>query len=112
MSILTANYSDINHDEMAQKIGLKAKHIPILVTSFLEESAAILEKLQTSIESTNYQDIKSQAHSIKGSAGNLHFNEVYEMSKEIELSASQAKKDFDYQAHLDAIKKAVATISF
>lgn len=112
MSILIADYSNINHDEMAQEIGLKAKHIPILVASFLEESVTILEKLQIAIESKNYQDIKSQAHAIKGSAGNLRFNEVYEMTKEMELSASDAKADFDYQAHLDAVKKAVKTISF
>jgi len=111
MAILTANYSSINHDEMAQEIGLKAKHIPILIMSFLEESASILEKLNEAIVSKNYQEIKSQAHAIKGSAGNLHFNEVYEMSKEIELSAADAKVDFDYEVYLDAIKKAVATIS-
>ena len=111
MAILTADYSNINHDEMAKAIGLKAKHIPILIASFLEESMSILIKLENAIDAKNYQEVKSQAHAIKGSAGNLRFNEVYEMSKEIELCAAEAKSDFDYKAHLDAIKKAVATIS-
>ncbi|WP_321777297.1 Hpt domain-containing protein [Sulfurimonas sp.] len=111
MAVLDANYSDIDHDKMAKAIGLKVKHIPILIASFLEESASSLNKLAEAIKSKNYQDIELQAHSIKGSAGNLRFNEVYEMSKEMELCATKAKVDFDYKAHLDAIKKAVATIS-
>ena len=43
MPITNPNYSDLNHEDMAASIGLKAKHIPMLIGSFLEESGAILE---------------------------------------------------------------------
>jgi len=49
MALTNPDYSVLNHEEMAKAIGLKAKHIPILVGSFIEESTPILEKLAKAI---------------------------------------------------------------
>ncbi len=110
MSILNADYSNINFEEMAASIGLKVKHMPMLIGSFLEESGSIVGALEDAIISNDFDAIKSHAHSIKGSAGNLKFNEIYEMARDMELSASDSLADFDYKAHLQAIKEAIATI--
>ena len=110
MAILTADYTNINHDEMAAAIGLKPKHIPMLVGSFMEESVGILDNLAGAIASKDYDAIKAHAHAIKGSAGNLRFNEVYEMAKEVEFAGAESNADFEYDAYLEAIKSAVATI--
>jgi len=110
MAILTANYENINHEEMAASIGLKPKHIPMLIGSFLEESVDILANLTSAVEAKDYETIKSAAHAIKGSAGNLRFNEVYEMAKEMEFAGSDANTSFDYDGYLEAIKVAVGTI--
>ncbi len=110
MSIQNADYSNINFDEMAASIGLKPKHIPMLIGSFLEESVTILSNLEIAINSNDYTAIKTHAHSIKGSAGNLKFNEIYEMAREIELSATESNSSFDYSTYFEAVKSAVATI--
>ena len=110
MSISNPNYSNLDSAEMAKAIGLKEKFIPMLIGSFLEESNPILEKLENAISTKDFQQIRSLAHSIKGSAGNLKFNEIYEMSREIELSATDTNEDFDYSAYLEAIKVAISTI--
>ncbi len=110
MAIQNADYSNINFEEMAASIGLKPKHIPMLIGSFLEESTSILDNLKIAIDSGDFSAIKSYAHSIKGSAGNLQFKEIYEMSREIELSAAESKTDLDYVAYFEAIKSAVETI--
>lgn len=110
MPILNADYSKLNHEEMAASIGLKAKHIPMLVGSFLEESTSILDALGESVEKRDYSQIKSNAHAIKGSAGNLRFNEVYEMAKEMEFAGTDSNEDFDYNGYLAAIKAALETI--
>ncbi|NOR58234.1 MAG: Hpt domain-containing protein [Sulfurimonas sp.] len=110
MPILTPDYSTLSHDDMASAIGLKLKHIPILITSFLQETPPILQALEEAINSKDYPAIKAHAHAIKGSAGNLRFDEIYEMSKELEFAASDANLDFEYAAYLQALKDAVATI--
>ena len=110
MPISNPDYSNLDYADMAKSIGLKEKHIPILIASFLEESMPILENLKAAIASSNYTDIRSFAHSIKGSSGNLHFNEVYEMSKEVEFAGNAADTAFDYNGYYEAILKAVSTI--
>lgn len=111
MPILQADYSNLDLDEMAAKIGLKAKHMPMLIGSFLEESTNIMSSLESAISSNDFEAIKMNAHSIKGSTGNLQFTEIYEMSKEIEYAGSSSNADFDYKAYFEAIKLAIATIS-
>ena len=110
MPITNPDYSNLNHDEMASSIGLKAKHMPMLIGSFLEETESILENLQTAISSSDLETIKSTAHSIKGSAGNLRLTELYEMSKEMELAAGENNSAFEYAVYFNAIKQAVSTI--
>ena len=110
MAIQNANYSNLNYEEMAGLIGLKPKHMPMLIGSFLEESVSILSNLENAIKTQDFPTIKINAHSIKGSAGNLKFNEVYEMAKEMELSAGANNTELDYSAYLQAIISAVDTI--
>ena len=110
MSIKNADYSTINFDEMAASIGLKAKHIPMLIGSFVGEAAEILSALQMAISHNDYKGIQRSAHSIKGSAGNLKFNEVYAMAKEMELNAEKENSNFEYKLYFDAMKAAIATI--
>jgi len=104
------DYSTLDMETMAKEIGLKVKHIPILVGSFLEESTAILTRLEDAIATKDYSAIYQNAHSIKGSAGNLRFNEIYEMAKSMEHAANEGDSSFAYEETFDVIKKGIATI--
>lgn len=109
MAISHPDYSNLDYDDMAKNIGLKAKHIPLLLASFLEESEPILITLKTAIQSADYETIRGAAHSLKGSSGNLRFNELYEMSREMELAAEN-NTTFEYEKYLEAMSAAVSTI--
>ncbi len=111
MAILDADYSALDYDSLASSIGLKTKYIPVLIKSFFDETTLILEALEESIECNEYDKIRLNAHAIKGSAGNLKFSEIYEMAKEIEFEAAKKSSDFEYKLYLEAIKKAMNTIS-
>ena len=110
MPIQQADYSNLNHEEMAASIGLNMKHIPILINSFVQESNGAITKLQNAIESNDYEAIHTHAHFIKGSSGNLKFNEIYEMCKEMEKEATNKNTSFDYSGYFEAISAAIATI--
>ena len=105
------SYSNISAEEMAAKIGLNVKHIPILVQSFTEEGKTIMEQLDKAVAEKSYEEIASAAHSIKGSAGNLKFDAMYELAREIELSAKAGKEDYPYGQACASIKKAIESIS-
>lgn len=110
MPILNPNYSNLNFEEIAAAIGLKVKHMPMLIGSFLDESESIMNNLEEAIQKKDFTQIKAHAHSIKGSAGNLRFDDIYEMAKELELSAGDENNNLDYKAYFDAIKTAITTI--
>lgn len=110
MPITNPDYSNLDYEAMAKSIGLKAKHMPMLIGSFVEESSSILLNLEAALSSKSYSDIKAQAHSIKGSAGNLQFNELYEMAKEMEHSAGSEDSSFAYEEYFTAIQKAINSI--
>ncbi|MDQ1244579.1 MAG: hypothetical protein QG565_919 [Campylobacterota bacterium] len=111
MPILDADYSRISHEDMASAIGLKTKHIPLLIANFIEESASIMEALKNAIEARDYEKIRASAHSIKGSAGNLKFNEIYEMARDVEFAGAKEESDFAYEPYFEAIRDAIGTIS-
>jgi len=104
------SYENIDAEEMAAKIGLNAKHIPILVQSFIEESTQIIASLEAAIAQKDYSEIGNTAHSIKGSAGNLKFDAMYELAKEVELSAKANKEDYPYEAACTSLKNAILSI--
>ena len=110
MPIANIDYSNLNLEEMAASIGLNVKHMPILIGSFLSESEGALERLSEAVESRDYDNIREHAHFIKGSAGNLKFNELYEISKEMEFAGTDKNESFEFEVYLEAIKKAIATI--
>ena len=67
------SYADINAEEMAAKIGLNAKHIPILVQSFIDEGTQIIASLAATIAQNGYTDIGNKANAQKGHSGNRTF---------------------------------------
>jgi HPt (histidine-containing phosphotransfer) domain-containing protein len=111
MPITNPDYTNIDHEEMAKAIGLKVKHMPMLIGSFLGESTPILETIDSQIREEDYTGIRSSAHSIKGSAGNLRFTELSDMAREMEHAATAEDSSFEYKAYLDAMKAAIETIS-
>ncbi len=105
------SYDNLSAEEMASKIGLNVKHIPILIQSFMDESTGIMQRLEEAIAAMDYDGIVSAAHSIKGSSGNLKFTEMYELAKDVELCAKEKKDDFPYADACASIKKAIESIS-
>ncbi|NOQ31367.1 MAG: Hpt domain-containing protein [Helicobacteraceae bacterium] len=105
------NYSNLNVEDLAVKIGLKAKHIVLLIASYKEESETILANLKTAIDANDFKNIQMHAHSIKGSSGNLKFDEIYESAKAMELAAKDQVAGYNYSETFEALKNSISTIS-
>lgn len=110
MAILHPDYSNLDYDDLAQKIGLKVKHMQILISSFLEDAQPIRIQLNAAIDANDYETIRRVAHSLKGSSGNMRFNDIYEMATEMEFAAEECNTSFEYAQYLDAISTAIDTI--
>lgn len=110
-SVDTQDPEMIDYEVLAAQMGVKSKHIPRLIQSFIAESTLMCEKLKEAIAAENYHEIAQCAHSIKGSAGNMQFTEVFESAKLVELRAQTQDKTFSYAQSLELLREEIASIS-
>ncbi len=87
----------INRDQIAERLGFKRSDIDMLLAMFSKNAATSFEEMQTMIAEKNMQGIADAAHAIKGSAGNLKLDNIYNHALMIEMAAKQSE-DLDYAA--------------
>ena len=100
----------VDYGKLAAKMGIKVKHIPRLMNSFIEESKNIMEKLQDAVEYNYYEQIEKYAHSLKGSSGNMHFDDLSELCRGMELAARDEDNAFDYNRYYQDIERELSDI--
>lgn len=88
----------MDRDKLAAQLGFKRTDIDMLIGIFIKNSKSSLEEMHKMIRQNNMQGIADTAHAIKGSAGNLKLNEIFELSKSIEIMAKTMKNE-EYEAH-------------
>ncbi len=95
-------------ENTAKSLGLGLPIFKTILKTFFSSIDNDLEKLKESIEEKDFEKIKASAHKIKGAAGNLKIDNVFEITKDIELSA---KDNFDinyikkYDKLLECVKE-------
>jgi len=92
----------MNTRDIADILGFDIEDVEIVVEVFKEEALMQMALLKQAIISNDFKSMANAAHSIKGSASNLHLDVIYESAKMIELSARD-EKYIDYQAQYDTI---------
>ena len=74
---------------LAADIGLDEEEMLELVELFFETSKSDLERLIKAMAQNDVKTIAETAHSIKGAAGNMRFQEIYELARQIEKNANE-----------------------
>lgn len=93
----------VNRDLIAEQLGFKRSDVDMLLAMFCKNATSSLHEMHTMIEDNNMQGISDAAHAIKGSAGNLKLDDIYELAKTMELAA-KADEDFDYRSCYQQLK--------
>jgi HPt (histidine-containing phosphotransfer) domain-containing protein len=78
---------DMNVTELSERLGLEREEFIELAGLFLETSASDLISLQQAVERGIAQQAIGPAHSIKGAANNLGFEDIYEVAEKVEAKA-------------------------
>ena len=76
-----------------------------LLHDFFENTKIQLKELEQAIKENNFEQVTQIAHSIKGAAGNLRMNDIFELSKKLEFmgrdnnlnEALQSFEDLKYE---------------
>ena len=76
---------------LGESLGLEKDEFIEIVEIFLESAESDVKRLEDAIIAQNSSALSEAAHSLKGSAGNLGFMEISDLSASIEDKARQNK---------------------
>lgn len=69
-----------------------------LLNVFIEDIPKLSIKLDSAISNKNYEEIKTLAHNLKGSAYNMTADSLGDIAKDIELACKERKMDLIHLA--------------
>ncbi|NVM20944.1 MAG: Hpt domain-containing protein [Desulfobacterales bacterium] len=79
----------MNFKKLVENLGLNDDEFLEVMEIFIRTTASDLDRLQSAIVVGDTRQTAEAAHAIKGAAGNLGFNEIYEMAKALEEKARE-----------------------
>ena len=92
----------VNRDQIAAQLGFQRSDVDMLLAIFRKNATTSLEEMQAMIIQKDIKGIINSAHAIKGSAGNLKLNDIYQLAMRIEVAAIDSE-DINYQIHHDKL---------
>lgn len=72
---------------LADKIGFEEDEYRELLELFLDTSISDIGKIQEGLDQQDPKQVSEAAHSVKGAAGNMGLEAIYELAKAIEMDA-------------------------
>lgn len=74
---------------LADRLGFELDEFGELAELFLETEHAEMAALKGALAAGDADTVAKKAHSLKGAAGNLGFNETYKLAQELDLKARE-----------------------
>ncbi len=81
-----------------------------LLETFLTSSKSSLNNIIAALSTGDFETIRQEAHSIKGSARSLGFEEIGELAKDIEYAARDKDSEFNYLNHIEKISEYIKLV--
>ncbi len=86
--------SDIfNHEELLERLGGHEEMLTQFLGMFIRNVSGFMEALQSAIGRGDLEQIRVQAHTIKGAAGNISAGKIRKTAAEIEADAREGRLD-------------------
>lgn len=83
----------MDYKDLASQLGVDEEDFVELVELFVETSLGDIEKIKAGLAQNSPPDAAAAAHSIKGAAGNLGFNDIFTLAKDMEMQAKEGSLD-------------------
>ncbi len=100
----------MDFQDLASRLGIDDEDFMELVELFVVTTMSDIEKIKKGVQEGNSQDAAAASHSIKGAAGNLGFDEMFELSKKMEMQAKEENLD-GFEAYLIDLEAQVNSLN-
>ena len=86
----------MDFNDLASRLGIDEEDMKELVELFVTTTLSDIEKIRKGISDNNPAAASAASHSIKGAAGNLGFDEIFSLSRDMEMQAKKGSlENFD-----------------
>lgn len=92
----------MDFDRLASRLGIDSEDFMELLELFVTTTETDMEKIRMAVDDENPKDAASAAHSIKGAAGNLGFEDMAEVAKIMEFQGKDGDLT-DFEKHLNKL---------
>ncbi len=94
----------MDFNDLASRLGIDEEDFKELVELFVTTSFSDIEKIRKGVLKNKPADAAAASHSIKGAAGNLGFDEIFSLARDMEMQAkSGSLENFeDYLSDLES----------
>ena len=99
--------------DLASGLGLDEGDVKELVELFVTTTLSDIDKIKKGVRENNSLDAAAAAHSIKGASGNLGFDDISGLTRDMEMQAKKGNLDNfekyikDLENRMDTIKNAL-----
>ncbi len=100
----------MDFQELASRLGIDEEDFMELVELYVTTTRSDIAKIKKGLEENSSADAAAASHSIKGAAGNLGFDEMFELAKDMEMQAKTGNLTgfdamiADLEAEVDALE--------
>lgn len=100
----------MDYKELASRLGIDEEDFMELVELFVDTSLGDIEKIRAGLAQENAADAAAASHSIKGAAGNMGFDDIFNLAKDMEMQAKQGSLD-GFDAMIDSLESQVKALA-
>ena len=96
--------------DLASRLGFDEDDFKELVELFITTTLSDIDKIKKGVQQGNSQDAAAASHSIKGAAGNLGFDDIFTLAKDMEMQAKQGNMD-NFEVYITDLENSVNAIN-
>ena len=96
--------------DLASRLGFDEDDFKELVELFITTTLSDIDKIKKGVRQGNSQDAAAASHSIKGAAGNLGFDDIFTLAKDMEMKAKQGDMD-NFEAYITDLENRVNALN-
>jgi HPt (histidine-containing phosphotransfer) domain-containing protein len=96
--------------DLAARLGLVEDDFEELVELFVTTTFSDIEKIKDGVLNNNPKDASAASHSIKGASGNLGFDDIFTLTRDMEMQAKEENLD-NFEKYISDLERMVNDIN-
>ena len=100
----------MDFNDLALRLGIDEEEFKELVELFITTTRSDIKKIKNGVLDHNPVDAAAASHSIKGAAGNLGFDDIFCLARDMEMQAKKGSLD-GFNSYIKDLENKVSALN-